>query len=322
MLQSISNTIFFFNFQHHFLLFILCILLSSRHWLSSHSHSLFFIKDPLHHRQRTSSPSISTLNKISTFAARMMQALRFTALLFLLAAPLSVLAIPGGACDGQSDGLSITWSGNAEGAYFTFNGGANTGPATGCTDLGSSYTGQVGISYMGANGQPHADGTIFETNPSGYFDVSYILGYTLPVVCSSNGHSTGCAADLFGSGTPCPTTVQNGVCHNPTGPGGSRDPGAFQGSAGGWPWCNACSAPDPFFAPCSGSAYTYPYDDGATVGPATGSIQCCIGTACGITGRERQGQWGNNQPNRDPPCTACSSGGKRSLLGRRWSKQE
>lgn len=250
-----------------------------------------------------------------------MQVHQLLALLPLLAAPLTVLAIPNGACDGQSDGLSITWSGNAQGAYYTFNGGANTGPATGCTDLGSSFSGQVGISYMGANGQPHADGTILETNPTGYFDISYILGYTLPVVCSSAGASTGCSLDLFSLGT-CPTAVQDGVCQNPTGPGGSKDPGSYQGSASAQPWCNACSPPDPFFAPCAGSAYTYPYDDGATVGPATGSIQCCVGTACAATGREGNGKFGNNQPNRNPPCTACASGSKRSLLGRRWSKEE
>lgn len=255
-----------------------------------------------------------------------MQVHQLVALLPLLAAPLSVLAIPNGACDGKSDGLSITWSGNAEGAYFTFNNGASTGPATGCTDLGSGFAGQVGISYMGANGHPHADGTILETNPSGYFDISYILGYTLPVVCSANGASTGCALDLFGTGTPCPSAVQDGVCVNPTGPGGSRDPGSYPGSypnsAAAWPWCNACSPPDPFFAPCSGSAYTYPYDDGATVGPATGSIQCCVGTACGSTGREGSGKGGSNEPNRAQPCAPCASGSKRSLLGRRWSKEE
>ncbi|KAL9065776.1 MAG: hypothetical protein Q9161_008001 [Pseudevernia consocians] len=252
----------------------------------------------------------------------MMQVHQLMALLPLLAAPLSVLAIPNGACDGQSDGLSITWSGNAEGAYYTFNGGANTGPATGCTDLGSGFNGQIGISYLGANGQPHAMGTILETNPTGYFDISYILGYTLPVVCSSNGASSGCAIDLFGPGSPACPNLQDGVCQNPTGPGGSRDPGAYQGSAGASPWCNACSPPDPFFAPCAGSAYTYPYDDGATVGPAVGSIQCCVGTACPATGREGNGRYGNNQPSRDPPCTTCSSGGKRSLLERRWSKEE
>ena len=253
----------------------------------------------------------------SSIITTTMQVHQLLALLLLLAAPLTVLAIPNGACDGQSDGLSITWSGNAQGAYYTFNGGANTGPATGCTDLGSGFSGQVGISYMGADGKPHADGTILETNPTGYFDISYILGYTLPVVCSANGASSGCAIDLFGSGTPCPK-LQDGVCYNPTGPGGSRDPGSY-GSPG---WCNACSPPDPFFAPCAGSAYTYPYDDGATVGPATGSIQCCVGTACPSTGREGSGKWGNNQPNRNPPCSPCATSGKRSLLERRWSKEE
>ena len=250
-----------------------------------------------------------------------MQAHQLLALLPLLAAPLTVRALPGGACDG-SDGLSITWSGNAQNPYYTFNNHGTEGPATGCTDLGAGFNGQVGVSYMGSDGRVHADGTIIELNPTGFFDVSYILGYTLPVVCSSNGASSGCATDLFNTGASCPTPVHDGVCDNPTGPGGWRDSGAYQGNAGAWPWCNACSPPEAFFAPCSGSAYTYPYDDGATVGPATGSIQCCVGTACGATGREGNGKWGNNQPSRDPPCQACGTAGKRSLLGRRWSKEE
>lgn len=248
----------------------------------------------------------------------MMQVHQLLALLPILAAPLTVLAIPNGACDGQSDGLSIRWSGNAEGAYFTFNGGANTGPATGCTDLGSGFQGQVGISYLGANGQPHADGTILETNPTGYFDISYILGYTLPVICSaSNGASTGCAKDLFGSGTPCPDLV-DGVCKNPTGPGGSRDPGVYPNSA----WCNACGPADPFFAPCAGSAYTFPYDDGATVAAGSGSINCCVGTACGDTGREGSTQGGTSDPTRFEPCAPCGTSSRRSLREQRWGKKE
>lgn len=257
----------------------------------------------------------------TTTTTTTMQAHQLLALLPLLAAPLTVLAIPGGACDG-SDGLSITWSGNAENAYYTFNGHANQGPATGCTDLGAGFTGQIGISYMGADGRPHADGTILETNPTGFFDVSYILGYSLPVVCRSNNVASGCSIDLFSTGASCPTPVHDGICDNPTGPGGSKDPGSFPGSPSAWPWCNACSPPDPFFAPCSGSAYTYPYDDGATVGPATGSIQCCVGTACGTTGKEGNGKWGNTNLNRQDPCQACGTAGKRSLIERRWSSEE
>ena len=136
-----------------------------------------------------------------------MQAHQLLALLPLLAAPLTVRALPGGACDG-SDGLSITWSGNAQNPYYTFNNHGTEGPATGCTDLGAGFTGQVGVSYMGSDGRVHADGTIIELNPTGFFDVSYILGYTLPVVCSSNGASSGCSTDLFNTGASCPTPVR------------------------------------------------------------------------------------------------------------------
>lgn len=151
-------------------------------------------------------------------------------------------------------------------------------------------------------------GTIFEGNPDGYFDVSYILGYSVPMLCSANGVKSGCSKDLLGNGGK-PGTVHK----NPTGPGGVHDPGSYNGCATCTPWCYACSAIDSFFAPCAGSAYTYPYDDAATVGPATGPITCCIGTGCGSTGREGSAADGNPQLSRDPPCGLCAAGSKRSV---------
>ena len=241
-----------------------------------------------------------------------MQAYQLATLLPLLAAPLGVVAYAGGACNG-GDGQSIVWSGNAENAWFTFNGGASTGPATGCTDLGAGFTGQVGVAYQDSNRFVSAAGSIIETNPSGDFDVSYVLGYSLPIVCSSGNTISGCSKDLFGAGNPpCPYDVVDGVCPNPTGPSGSRNPQTFNGDRTAQPWCNACSPPDPFFAACSGSAYTYPYDDGANTGQASGgSIQCCVGTACPDTGREGSASNGNNDPGRN--CVPCGTSGKRSL---------
>ena len=204
----------------------------------------------------------------------------------------------GGSCTGS--GMEIEWSGDS--VSYSWSGGSGT--TTGCLSLGSSFEGQVAVGGSG--------GTIFEGNPSGFFDVSFIPGWTVPMVCSSGGHSSGCSIDLS-SEHSCPDQ-QGSVCKNPVGAGGSHDPGSYNGCASCTPWCYACSAPDPFFQPCSGSAYTYPYDDGATVGPASGAIQCCIGTTCGRTGREGSTAGGNPQPSRNPPCEVCPGGGsKRSV---------
>lgn len=203
----------------------------------------------------------------------------------------------GGSCTGS--GMEIEWTGDA--VSYSWSGGSGT--TTGCLSLGSNFEGQVAVGGSG--------GTIFESNPSGYFDVSFILGWSVPMVCSSGGAKTGCSIDLSSKGS-CPDQ-QGSVCKNPTGPGGSHDPGSYNGCASCTPWCYACSAPDPFFQPCSGAAYTYPYDDGATVGPASGAIQCCIGTSCGSTGREGSTAGGHPEPTRDQPCTLCSGGSKRSV---------
>ena len=196
--------------------------------------------------------------------------------------------------------MEIEWSGDT--VSYSWSGGSGT--TTGCLSLGSNFEGQVAVGGSG--------GTIFEGNPSGYFDVSFILGWSVPMVCSNGGAKTGCSIDLS-SEHSCPDQ-QGSICKNPTGPGGSHDPGSYNGCASCTPWCYACSAPDPFFQPCSGAAYTYPYDDGATVGPASGAIQCCIGTGCGSTGREGSTAGGHPEPTRNPgPCELCSGGSKRSV---------
>ena len=204
----------------------------------------------------------------------------------------------GGSCTGS--GMEIEWSGDA--VSYSWSGGSGT--TTGCLSLGSSFEGQVAVGGSG--------GTIFEGNPSGYFDVSFILGWSVPMLCSSGSMKSGCSIDLS-SGHSCPDQ-QGSICKNPTGPGGAHDPGSYNGCASCTPWCYACSAPDPFFQPCAGSAYTYPYDDTASVGPASGAIQCCIGTGCGSTGREGSTAGGHAEPTRNPgPCDLCSGGSKRSV---------
>ena len=116
------------------------------------------------------------------------------------------------------------------------------------------------------------------------------------------------------------------VCNNPQGPAGKRNPGpppADGNSPNAYPWCQACSAPDAFFAPCAGGAYTYPYDD---VAMASGTeITCCIGPDCeqkeGIPAKTDIGNClsGDVKIRKDPciPCPGTNScsvqSSKRSL---------
>lgn len=239
------------------------------------------------------------------------------------------------ACNG-SPGLSITWSGEVvKWSYlaqdYTPNGPGQwpgaSGMTEGCSDLPTippfhMFQGQVGV-----GGDPSDMVSIVETNPSGSYDVSYVQGFSKPVVCwigpvgstpeqspnATNTKVSGCNIDLFSKGPDCPggvTTVgDTKICKNPTGPGGFHDNGPYNGKPDESPWCYACSPPDPFFAPCAGSAYTYPYDDDAMSAAFTGSLNCCVGTNCPATGREGMGADGHPQPTRSgQPCVPCATG--------------
>ncbi|KAI0000609.1 Osmotin, thaumatin-like protein [Xylariaceae sp. FL0662B] len=95
-------------------------------------------------------------------------------------------------------------------------------------------------------------------------DVSYVDGFTLPIVCICNSVVVlGCNLNLL---EMCPDKylLNNRTCMNPF-----RD------------------APPPgdsnFFSACSPMAYTYPTDDGATISVIDGCeerITCCVGTSC------------------------------------------
>ena len=164
--------------------------------------------------------------------------------------------------------------------------------------------------------------TLFEgsaENGVGYLDVSYVQGYTYPMVCTGQGGTSGCSTDLYSvPGAKCPGgggTKMGEVCNNPQGPAGHRDPGpppANGNSPSAHPWCEACSAPDAFFAPCAGGAYTYPYDD---IAMASGTqITCCIGPQCaqkeGIPGSSDKGNCdAGTVEKRKDPCTPCEGTG-------------
>ncbi|KAI0838848.1 hypothetical protein F5Y06DRAFT_33778 [Hypoxylon sp. FL0890] len=96
-------------------------------------------------------------------------------------------------------------------------------------------------------------------------DVSYVDGFTVPLVCECNSTIvTGCNLDLH---PMCPQDFAKDLktCANP-----NRD---FKVGA----------PPTNPFKDCQGLAYTYPQDDNATKYDISGcsrDISCCIGTAC------------------------------------------
>lgn len=100
-------------------------------------------------------------------------------------------------------------------------------------------------------------------------DVSYVDGYSIPITCSCQGVAvTGCNKALWHDGIACPDVVA-GVCYNP-------EYDVPNGPA------NA------FFAPCQGSAYTFPNDNGANSWNQcnSGVIDCCVGPSCPAPARQ------------------------------------
>ncbi|KAL8683675.1 MAG: hypothetical protein Q9224_006665 [Gallowayella concinna] len=168
------------------------------------------------------------------------------------------------------------------------------------------WNGRVHIG--GGSGAPNG-GTLFEGNTisatTGAMDVSFVEGFSVPMLCTDNSNNfvSGCGLDLFSLGS-CPTGGSaGGVCKNPQGPGGTRD---SKDNA-----CEACSPPDPFFAPCSAAAYTFPTDDAAVDGQGGLDISCVVGAGGGTPSRAGStSQTGNPQAGR---CEVCAGSVKRSL---------
>ncbi|CRG86958.1 hypothetical protein PISL3812_03971 [Talaromyces islandicus] len=95
-------------------------------------------------------------------------------------------------------------------------------------------------------------------------DISYVDGYSVPIVCSCNDVVvTGCTLDLFQLST-CPDNDGQNACVNPL----RSDLSATAASS--------------FFAPCQGMAYTFPFDSSANSDGdcQSGHVTCCVGTNC------------------------------------------
>lgn len=188
-------------------------------------------------------------------------------------------------------------------------GNPTTGTIGDC-DVWSFPPGWNGRVHIGGGSGAPDGGTLFEgsvSGSSGAMDVSYVEGFSVPMLCTDNTNNfvSGCGIDLFSVGT-CPTGGSaGGVCRNPQGPGGDRDSAVT--------WCEACSPPDPFFAPCAAAAYTFPTDDDAVDGVSGLDITCVVGASSQKTGREgNTATTGNPQAGRCEVC-AGSTTTKRAL---------
>ncbi|KAL8799587.1 MAG: hypothetical protein Q9223_007586 [Gallowayella weberi] len=187
-------------------------------------------------------------------------------------------------------------------------GNPTTGTIGDC-DTWSFPVGWNGRVHIGGGSGAPDGGTLFEGNnidgSTGAMDVSFVEGFSVPMLCTdtSNNFVSGCGLDLF-SLASCPTGGSaGGVCKNPQGPGGTRDSKDKP--------CEACSPPDPFFAPCSAAAYTFPTDDAAVDGKGGLDISCVVGPGGGTPARAGStAQTGNPQSGR---CEVCPGSVKRSL---------
>lgn len=162
--------------------------------------------------------------------------------------------------------LSIALGSNA-GAPAPIGNPTPTTIGQGATTFFSFPTQWAGRIYVGKTVQ--SEGSKIEGSVTGPpdMDASYVDGYTVPIICTSAGKSSGCTTELFGhNGNYCNQTDQSlsdfQICLNPK---KNNDDGAA----------------DPFFAPCAHQAYTYPSDNAANQGNIGVTTNCCIGTACG-----------------------------------------
>jgi len=125
-------------------------------------------------------------------------------------------------------------------------------------------------------------------------DVSYVNGFSVPILCKCHNKNkanqftkvTGCNIDLF-SQAGCSNSGGTGNCGKctiqPDGTGGLDGNGACKNPKRGSGATDANVIPDPFFEPCSGQAYLFPFDgDGGNNGNSvcSGSVTCCVGTSC------------------------------------------
>ena len=161
--------------------------------------------------------------------------------------------------------LSLVFDSNAGGPDPIGGKIAPTTIGAGSTTFYSFPTGWAGRISVGKTTHPANSKIEGSITGSPDMDVSYVDGYSVPIVCSSAGKVSGCNTELFGlNGNTCNQNVDISdfeICENP-----ARS--ANDGPA------------DPFFEVCQGKAYTYPNDNDANYSNVDVTTNCCIGADC------------------------------------------
>ena len=161
--------------------------------------------------------------------------------------------------------LSLVFDSNAGGPDPMGGKIAPTTIGAGSTTFYSFPTGWAGRISVGKTTHPANSKIEGSITGSPDMDVSYVDGYSVPIVCSSAGKVSGCNTELFGlNGNTCNQNVDISsfeICENP-----ARS--ANDGPA------------DPFFEVCQGKAYTYPNDNDANYSNVDVTTNCCIGADC------------------------------------------
>ena len=161
--------------------------------------------------------------------------------------------------------LSLAFDSNAGGPDPVGGKIAPTTIGAGSTTFYSFPTGWAGRILVGKTTDPANSKIEGSITGAADMDVSYVDGYSVPIVCTSAGKVSGCNTELFGlNGNTCNQNVDISdfeICPNPA---RSMNDGPA----------------DPFFAPCQGKAYTYPNDNDANYSNVDAITNCCIGTDC------------------------------------------
>ncbi|KAK4695151.1 hypothetical protein P7C71_g2544, partial [Lecanoromycetidae sp. Uapishka_2] len=166
--------------------------------------------------------------------------------------------------------LSVFYGSNAGGPSPIGNPGSGTLTSSTQVLFPSGWAGRITIGKTYDPAGSKIEASFVPPNYVPDVDISYVDGYSIPISCSCSGVAvTGCNIPLFHDGHTCINQGPGPICYNP-------EQSIPQGPA------------SPFFEPCAGAAYTFPYDDGAnSYGQCnTGIIDCCVGPQCPAPARQ------------------------------------
>ncbi|KAL8659902.1 MAG: hypothetical protein Q9226_000196 [Calogaya cf. arnoldii] len=148
------------------------------------------------------------------------------------------------------------------------------------------WAGRIQVGKVDNSDNSKIEGSFYGAG-NGAIDISYVDGYSVPITCSAGGKVvSGCnielwvreciASDSVGEWGPDgkPALCRNGARESNRGP------------------------PSSFFSPCAGAAYTFPFDDMATLAMIRETqISCCIGTSCDPSPRQHKRDLSNVKAN-------------------------